>query len=190
MQRAEAQERKGKVLYVKGVRSKSKKKHREREVWVCVWKIILTLFFPLTVHFSTSFVFQVSFWKRNRQPTVSSKTSCFSPSQLLLLPIVQVLLRDSCDENLINFNKLSWKGGKKNKQTNKQTERNIRNACAAQHCASSVIKIHSADGEHTHGAIKRRLHRFTVHMRSSQLAPINLLTKSSALSVFTHTHTH
>ena len=25
----------------------------------------------------------------------------------LLLPIVQVLLRDSCDENLINFNKLS-----------------------------------------------------------------------------------
>lgn len=117
---------------------KPKTENRTRWECVCVWKIILTLFFPLTVHFSTSFVFQVSFWKMNREPTVSSKTSCFSPSQLLLLPIVQVLLRDSCDENLINFNKLLWR------KTSKQ--RNISDACCGSSsssvgsCGASVIK--------------------------------------------------
>ena len=66
---------------------KKKPKRQKNRVWGrCVWRNILTLFFPLTVHFSTSFVFQVSFWKTNRQPTVSSKTSCFlnHPSFLLL----------------------------------------------------------------------------------------------------------
>lgn len=117
---------------------KPKTENRTRWECVCVWKIILTLFFPLTVHFSTSFVFHVSFWKMNREPTVSSKTSCFSPSQLLLLPIVQVLLRDSCDENLINFNKLLWR------KTSKQ--RNISDACCGSSsssvgsCGASVIK--------------------------------------------------
>lgn len=117
---------------------KPKTENRTRWECVCVWKIILTLFFPLTVHFSTSFVFQVSFWKMNREPTVSSKTSCFSPSQLLLLPIVQVLLQDSCDENLINFNKLLWR------KTSKQ--RNISDACCGSSsssvgsCGASVIK--------------------------------------------------
>lgn len=110
--KAEAKGRKQKDWEIQP-RAKTRRE-RERGRCACVWMIILTLFFPLTVHFSTSFVFQVSFWKMNRQPTVSSKTSCFSPSQLLLHPIVQVLLRDSCDENLINFNKLLWR------ETNKQ----------------------------------------------------------------------
>lgn len=142
---------------------KPKTENRTRWECVCVWKIILTLFFPLTVHFSTSFVFQVSFWKMNREPTVSSKTSCFSPSQLLLLPIVQVLLRDSCDENLINFNKLLWR------KTSKQ--RNISDACCGSSsssvgsCGASVIKknLWICKNAHTsetkHKALLATLHR-------------------------------
>ena len=44
-------------------------------------------------------------------------------------PIVQVLLRDSCDENLINFNKLSWRKKTKTKKT-KQAEETARTACS------------------------------------------------------------
>lgn len=161
---------------------KPKTENRTRWECVCVWKIILTLFFPLTVHFSTSFVFQVSFWKMNREPTVSSKTSCFSPSQLLLLPIVQVLLRDSCDENLINFNKLLWR------KTSKQ--RNISDACCGSSsssvgsCGASVIKKISGSVK-MHTRVKQNTKRcsqhFTVYIRRSQLASINLLAKSPVL---------
>lgn len=161
---------------------KPKTENRTRWECVCVWKIILTLFFPLTVHFSTSFVFQVSFWKMNREPTVSSKTSCFSPSQLLLLPIVQVLLRDSCDENLINFNKLLWR------KTSKQ--RNISDACCGSSsssvgsCGASVIKNNSGSVK-MHTRVKQNTKRcsqhFTVYIRRSQLASINLLAKSPVL---------
>lgn len=162
---------------------KPKTENRTRWECVCVWKIILTLFFPLTVHFSTSFVFHVSFWKMNREPTVSSKTSCFSPSQLLLLPIVQVLLRDSCDENLINFNKLLWR------KTSKQ--RNISDACCGSSsssvgsCGASVIKKKNSGSVKMHTQVKQNTKRcsqhFTVYIRRSQLASINLLAKSPVL---------
>lgn len=56
LKRGEAKEESG-----EGEISKKPRVKTERERCVCVCKIILTLFFPLTVHFSTSFVFQVNF---------------------------------------------------------------------------------------------------------------------------------
>lgn len=72
--------------------------------------------------------------KQNRRATVSTETSCFSPSQLLFLPIVQVLLADSCDENLINFNKLLW-----GKKTNRYV--GCLRRWAGEECASTSIVV-------------------------------------------------
>lgn len=96
-------------------------------------------------------------------------------------PIVQVLLRDSCDENLINFNKLSWR--KKNK-TNKRKQRGLPAAAraarqwAAKHCGSSVIRITLQDesgsvrthtNTHTHKKIRTVcLHDFSNCIMSTQ----------------------
>lgn len=99
---------------------KKKQKHGEGTMWMCLEDNTHAVF---PSHSALLHVLRLpsQFLKKWADSQLSSsKTSCFSPAKLLLLPIVQVLLRDSCDENLINFNKLSWR----------KTNRSIRNACS------------------------------------------------------------